>query len=255
MRLAGRVALVIGGSSGIGRACVDALAADGAAVVVADVDDAGGEQAVADVTAAGGKAAFVHTTIMEEAVRRRQRALRRRHLRRPQHPGHERRRPAAGGAPRYARRLEVHGRHVPDRAVLRQSPGAAGDHRERQRIGDPHRLDRRHPRLAHRRRRHHRVPDRQARRRRADEEPGAALRPARAFGSNAICPGYIKTQATKQLYEADTDGSYVRDTLRVPLQRWGRPEEIGTVAAFLASDEASFISGQVIVADGGMTAR
>ena len=66
MRLTGRVALVLGGSSGIGRACVDALAADGAAVVVADVNDAGGEQAVADVTAAGGTAAFVHTTIMEE---------------------------------------------------------------------------------------------------------------------------------------------------------------------------------------------
>jgi NAD(P)-dependent dehydrogenase (short-subunit alcohol dehydrogenase family) len=72
---------------------------------------------------------------------------------------------------------------------------------------------------------------------------------------NAICPGYVRTQATKQIYEADTDGAYVRDTLRVPLQRWGRPEEIGTVASFLASDDASFISGQVIVADGGMTAR
>ena len=66
MRLTGRTALVIGGSSGIGRACAQALAADGAAVVVADVDDSGGEQAVADANAAGGKAAFVHTTIMEE---------------------------------------------------------------------------------------------------------------------------------------------------------------------------------------------
>jgi NAD(P)-dependent dehydrogenase (short-subunit alcohol dehydrogenase family) len=73
--------------------------------------------------------------------------------------------------------------------------------------------------------------------------------------ANAICPGYVQTKATKHIYEADTDGSYVRDKLRVPLERWGRPEEIGTVAAFLASDDASFISGQVIVADGGMTAR
>src|SRR5262249_52955332 len=68
MRLTGRVALVIGGSSGIGRACVGALAADGAAVVVADVDDAGGEQAVADATESGGKAAFVPTTIMGEGA-------------------------------------------------------------------------------------------------------------------------------------------------------------------------------------------
>ena len=72
---------------------------------------------------------------------------------------------------------------------------------------------------------------------------------------NAICPGYIHTQLNQHLYDADTDGSFVRDTLRVPLERWGRPEEIGTVASFLASDDASFISGQAIVADGGMTAR
>jgi NAD(P)-dependent dehydrogenase (short-subunit alcohol dehydrogenase family) len=72
---------------------------------------------------------------------------------------------------------------------------------------------------------------------------------------NAICPGYIATPATQHLQDADTDGRFVRDTLRVPLERWGRPEEIGSVAAFLASDAASFISGQAIVVDGGMTAR
>ena len=72
---------------------------------------------------------------------------------------------------------------------------------------------------------------------------------------NAICPGYIVTPLNKHIHEADTDGSYVREKLRVPLERWGRPEEIGSVAAFLASDDASFISGQAIVVDGGMTAR
>ena len=41
----------------------------------------------------------------------------------------------------------------------------------------------------------------------------------------------------------------------MPLGRWGEPEEIGKVVAFLASSDAAYISGQAIVVDGGMTAR
>jgi NAD(P)-dependent dehydrogenase (short-subunit alcohol dehydrogenase family) len=41
----------------------------------------------------------------------------------------------------------------------------------------------------------------------------------------------------------------------VPLGRWGEPEDLGRVAAFLASDDAAYISGQSIVVDGGLTAR
>lgn len=69
-KLAGRGALVTGGSSGIGEASARLLAAEGAAVVIADIDDAAGEQVVADITAAGGQAHYRHLDVTDRpAVR------------------------------------------------------------------------------------------------------------------------------------------------------------------------------------------
>ena len=70
-----------------------------------------------------------------------------------------------------------------------------------------------------------------------------------------VCPGYIKSELTRSLYEAPDGDAFVTERLHVPLGRWGEPEDIGKVVAFLASDDASFISGQAIVVDGGLTAR
>ena len=59
----GKVAIVTGASSGIGRASVKLFAQHGAAVIASDVDDAGGEATVAQARAAGGEATFVHTDV------------------------------------------------------------------------------------------------------------------------------------------------------------------------------------------------
>lgn len=69
--------------------------------------------------------------------------------------------------------------------------------------------------------------------------------------ANAICPGYIVTPIVERaLSNAQTHDIWVD---RASLKRLGAPEEIGSVARFLLSRDASFITGQTIVVDGGVT--
>jgi NAD(P)-dependent dehydrogenase (short-subunit alcohol dehydrogenase family) len=63
---AGKVVLVTGGSAGIGRAAAEALAAEGAAVVVADVDESRGEEVAAGITAKGGRAEFHRVDVADD---------------------------------------------------------------------------------------------------------------------------------------------------------------------------------------------
>ena len=66
---------------------------------------------------------------------------------------------------------------------------------------------------------------------------------------NAIAPGFVETDMTHYL----KDGGAEKWFEKIPLQRFGKPEEIANVALFLASDMSSYVSGQVINVCGGMT--
>ena len=71
---------------------------------------------------------------------------------------------------------------------------------------------------------------------------------SRGIRANAIAPGFIETAMTAALSE-EVRTEWMK---AIPLRRGGKPEDIADVATFLASDMASYISGQVIQVDGGM---
>ena len=71
---------------------------------------------------------------------------------------------------------------------------------------------------------------------------------------NAICPGLIDTGMTRPIFErARAHGSEDRIGQLNPLRRHGAPEEIARMALFLASDESSYVNGQAIAVDGGLS--
>jgi len=72
---------------------------------------------------------------------------------------------------------------------------------------------------------------------------------------NAICPGLIETGMTRVVFErAREKGTESKIGQLNPLQRNGAPEEMANVALFLASDDASYVNGHAVVADGGLSA-
>ncbi|QSR84537.1 3-oxoacyl-[acyl-carrier-protein] reductase [Methylacidimicrobium sp. B4] len=73
---------------------------------------------------------------------------------------------------------------------------------------------------------------------------------SRGVTANAVCPGFIETDMTKKLPEK------VRAQLleEIPLRRFGQPEEVAGLVAFLCGPDSNYITGQIFVVDGGLLA-
>ena len=248
MRLNGKVSIVTGAAHGIGKAIAELFAEEGAWVLLADIDDEAGEAAAAAICKGGGQAAFQHADVANEkevaaAV---------------QHAAQ-----LAGG------RIDVLCNNASYLATWHDVDAAPREDWDKcfqtALFGSAHFLREVLPRMA-------------ARRSGsivniASIQGIVGARESAAYTSmkhaligltrsvacdyaaqnirvNAICPGPIQTRISPK----EGDELYDRQISKTPLGRIGQPREVANAALFLASDEASYITGAVLPVDGGWTA-
>jgi len=72
---------------------------------------------------------------------------------------------------------------------------------------------------------------------------------------NAVCPGYTRTERMQELCEADPGRVSGTILPHIPMDRLGEMVEIARLVLWLASDEASYVTGQAIAVDGGWVAK
>jgi NAD(P)-dependent dehydrogenase (short-subunit alcohol dehydrogenase family) len=251
MILSGRVAIVTGAGSGIGRASAAMMGREGARVVVVDRNCAGGEETAATIWSAGGEAIAVAAdvtnqraieTVVQSALDRFGRIdILHNHagiqvegtLESVPIEGFDRSWEVNVRAHFIAARLVVPTMREHGGGVIVNTSSSSGVLHDREMIAYG---TTKHAVIAMTRQ--------------------MALDYARFnIRVNAICPGWVDTPFNepfiKQMGGREAVEAYVRE--RVPMGRWGRVGEIAEAVLFLASDRSSYITGQALVVDGGET--
>jgi NAD(P)-dependent dehydrogenase (short-subunit alcohol dehydrogenase family) len=248
MRLNDKIAIVTGAAHGIGKAIAEVFAEEGAWVLVADLDDTAGEATAAGIRGRGGRAEFRHVDVADEA----------------QVAAAVQQAAAAGGG-----RIDVLCNNAAYLGPWHDVVAAPRDEWDRclqtGLLGTAHCTRAVLPLM---------VPRRSGSVVNIASVQGVVgARASAAYTSmkhavvgltrsvavdfaphnirvNAVCPGPIATRISPE------PGSelYQRQISKTPLGRVGQPREVAYAALFLASDEASYITGAVIPVDGGWTA-
>jgi NAD(P)-dependent dehydrogenase (short-subunit alcohol dehydrogenase family) len=251
MRLDGKVAVITGGGSGIGRESALLFAAEGAAVVVVDIADAGGRETVGAIEKSGGRATYVHADVAKAADAKQM----------------------IDAAERAFGKLNVlfnnagimHGSDddavSTDEAIwdLTMNVNAKGVFLgckygipAIRRAGGGSIINTASfvavlgaatPQVAY------------------TASKGAVLALTRELAVvharenirvNALCPGPLRTELLMKFL--DTDAKKQRRLVHIPMGRFGTAAEIARAALFLASDDSSFVTGTEFLVDGGITA-
>src|SRR6266851_2325170 len=224
--LKGKVALVTGGGSGIGKATAMTFAREGAKIAIADYVPEGGERTVKEITAAGGEAIFIHTDVsvgrqVEAMVNKIVQTWGRLDC------AHNN----AGIEGRMANTAECTEENF-DRTIAINLKGVW---------------------LCMK----YEIPQMLKHGGGAIVKTAALEYAQQGIRVNAVCPGVIRTPMVARLLDSSTLETYTEKDLEAgePVGRMGKPEEIAEAVVWLCSDAASFVTGLPMAVDGGWIAQ